>query len=185
MGGLFGIGGSSAKTDRKFQLSSWGALQSLVDPLTKEGRAETTEGAKNLSSSGNYFAALMSGDPAKMSKVLAPQISGIKSQVGQQVGTINQFSGRSGGTAAAVQQEGVEAQRAIQNLFDLLGPEAAGELAKIGGMQESLGLNETSIGANAAAEVGSQASGSRSGDLAQQNAEQSGILDAGLALFGL
>jgi hypothetical protein len=183
MAGLFGIGGSAAKTDRKYQLQSWGELSSLFGPAAKAGQKQTAEGAEGLTKSRNYFEALMSGDPAKMSAVLAPQISTLQQQTGRGVNTLGQFAGRSGGTAAQAQELGIEAQRSIQNLFDLLGPEAAKEVASISGAQESMGMGLTDIAASAAGEVGAQASGSRQQTVPQQQQQQAAIMEALAALI--
>lgn len=185
MAGLFGIGGAAAKTDRKYQLDSWQKLQGLFGPAAKAGQAQTAEGAGGLTKSRNYFEALMSGDPSKVSAVLAPQVSTIQQQVGQGVATTGQFAGRSGGTAAQTQQMGFEAQRAVQNLFDLLGPEAAKEVAAIGGTQEGLGIGLQDLAAGTASTVGAQATQARPGDVAQQQAQQGAILQALGALAGL
>lgn len=185
MAGLFGIGGSGAKTDRKFQLQSWGDLQSLVGPAATKGETQTKEGIGGLSKARNYFEAIASGDPAKMNAVLAPQISAIKGQTGQAVNTLNQFSGRSGGTASAAQQLSIEASRSIQNLFDILGPEAMKEVSQISGTQEALGQGLTDIAASAAGEMGAQASGDITGARQRQDAQQGAILEGLGSLFGL
>lgn len=185
MGGLFGIGGSAAKTDRKQQLTSWGDLNSLFGATSTAGENQVSQGASGLTSASNYFSQIASGNPAQMSKALAPQISAIQSTTGQGVNTIGQFSGRSGGTAAAVTQEGFAAQQAVQNLFDLLGPEAESQLATISGIQEQLGTGQEDVAANAATAAGSQASGSRATDVPTQQAQQSAAIQALTSLAGL
>jgi hypothetical protein len=183
--GLFGIGGSAAKTDRNAQLTSWGQLQSLFGPAKAMGEQQTAAGAGGLTTARNYFEAIASGDPAKMSAVLAPQISTIQGQTGARVNTIGQFSGRSGGTAAQATDLGTEATRAIQNLFDLLGPEAMKEVAAISGTQEAFGQGETGIALSAAGEVGAQAGGARATDVPVQQAQQAAAMEAIVALAGL
>jgi hypothetical protein len=120
-----------------------------------------------------------------MSAVLAPQISAIQQQVGQNIATTGQFQGRSGGTAAGIQQQGYAAQQAVQNLFDLLGPQAASELAAISGTQEGLGMGQTQLAESAAATTGAQASGARQIDVPLQQSQQGAVLGGLTALVGL
>jgi hypothetical protein len=120
-----------------------------------------------------------------MSKALAPQISAIQQTTGQGVNTLNQFGSRSGGTAAAVSQEGIAAQQAIQNLFDLLGPEAMKEVASISGVQEELGTGQEQLAAGAAETVGAQAGKSREQTVPLQQAQQAAVIQSIAALAGL
>jgi hypothetical protein len=185
MAGLFGIGGSAAKTDRKQQLSSWGDLQSIFGATSTLGQGQAKQGAANLGTASDYFNAIASGDPSKMSTALAPQISAIKNITSQGVNTLNQFGTRSGGTAGAVSEEGIAAQQAVQNLFDLLGPEAMAEVANLGANQETLGTGQEQLATEAAGTVGAQASGSRQQTVPLQQAQQSGVIDALSSLGGL
>lgn len=185
MAGLFGIGGSSAKTDRKFQLQSWGQLNDLFNTESKTGKSTLDTGLKDINKAKDYWGALMSGDPTKMSQALAPQISAIKGMSGQNIRGLEQFSGRSGGTSAAVQAQNVEAQSAIQNLFDLLGPEAAKEFGSLAGFEVGAGEGLLSGAAGAASEVGAQATNTRPGDQQLQQSQQSSVLTGLATLFGL
>lgn len=185
MGGLFGIGGSAAHTDRKQQLTSWGDLNALFSTEKAAADKQIGEGAAGLTKASNYFSDIASGDPTKMSKALAPQISAIQQTVGQGVNTIGQFSGRSGGSAAAATQEGFAAQQAVQNLFDLLGPEAMKEVAAISGVQEELGTGQQSIALDAAKTTGAQATDARTTDVPVQQAQQAAVMQAIAALAGM
>ena len=185
MAGLFGIGGSSAKTDRKFQLQSWGDLQNLFNSESKQGQATLSSGLGGVGKAKDYWSALMSGDPTKMSQALAPQISAIKGQSGQAIRGLEQFSGRSGGTSAAVQSQNAQAQSAIQNLFDMLGPEAAQEFGNLSEFETGAGAGLLGQAAGAAGEVGAQAGGARPGDQQLQQSQQSSVLTGLATLFGL
>ena len=185
MAGLFGIGGSSAKTDRKFQLKSWGDLQNLFNATSKAGSTELKAGIGDVNKSKDYWSALMSGDPTKMSQVLAPQISTLRAQAGQNIMGLEQFSGRSGGTSSAVQAENVEAGRAIQNLFDMLGPEAAQEFSKLSEFEVGAGESLLSTSGSAASEIGQQAGSARPGDQQMQQQQQQAVIQAIAALAGL
>jgi hypothetical protein len=185
MGGLFGIGGSAAKTDRKQQLQSWGELQGLFGTANKAGKQELSTGIGDVNKAKDYWGAIMSGDPTAMSKALAPQISAIQGQSGQAVRGLQQFSGRSGGTSGAVEATNAEAASAVQNLFDLLGPMAAQEFQQLAQGEVSTGENLLGIAGSSAAEVGAQASGARQIDVPVQQAQQSAVIQSIGALMGL
>lgn len=127
----------------------------------------------------------MGGDRAKMSATLAPQISTIQGQTAQQRSTASQFGDRSGGTNAGIQASENQATQAIQQMFELLGPEAAKEFATISGTQEGAGEGLLSEAGSAASTSGSQASGSRTNDVAVQQEQQTAITQALAALVGL
>lgn len=160
--------GGAAKTDRQNQLGSWNDLNSVFDFGSKSGENQITQGAAGLSSASDYFKALMSGDQAKMAQVLAPQISTIKDQQQQRVNTLSQFGNRSGGTNAQAQSDTEAAGKSIQQLFDMLGPEAAQEVAQISGQQEGLGTGVLGLGTQAAGTVGQQSGTARVSDMANE-----------------
>ena len=175
--------GGSAKTDRQNQLGSWNDLNSVFDFGSKTGENQITQGAAGLSSASDYFKALMSGDQAKMSQVLAPQISTIKGQQQQQVNTLSQFGNRSGGTNAQAQNDTEAAGKSIQQLFDMLGPEAAQEVAQISGQQEGLGTGVLGLGTQAEGTVGQQAGQARMFDTQQEAQTGSDIGGAIMSLL--
>lgn len=185
MGGIFGLGGSSSKTDRKHSLEGWGALKDIMYNTKASGLKQTAEGAGGLTSAADYFKALMSGDQAKMSQVLAPQISVIKGQNQQRVNTLAQFGNRSGGTNAAAQSDTEAATKSIQQLFDMLGPQAAEEVARISGVQESLGSNLLGISTHAAGTLSGQAEQARAGDTKNEMDTAAGAGQAIAALLGI
>lgn len=156
-----------------------------MDNTKGMGLDQSKEGAGNLTSSADYFKSLMSGDPAKMSAVLAPQISILKGQNAQRLATASQFSNRSGGTNARMQQDTEDTQRSIQQLFDMLGPEAAREVATIGGVQEGLGNNLLGISTSASSSLAGQAGGARNADNASAMDTAKSAGQAVAALLGI
>lgn len=185
MAGLFGIGGSSAKTDRNFQLQSWGDLSNLFNTQNQAGTSLLNSGTTGLGQASNYWQALMSGDPTKMSQVLAPQISAIKGQTGQNIAGIQQFQGRSGSTAGAVEAENVSAQTAIQNLFDMLGPEAAQQFTQLSEFETGAGSGLLSEAGSTAGTLGSEAGGARTTDQQMQQQQQAAVMEALVSLAGI
>lgn len=89
-------------------------------------------GQQNLTASSDFMRDLLSGDPTKISQVLAPQISGITGRAQQQKQGLAEFGNRSGGntSAAAGIDSGVNAQ--ITNLTGSLIGGAANSLGSMG-----------------------------------------------------
>jgi hypothetical protein len=83
---------------------------------------------KNLSTqAGNFYSDLMSGDPAKVAKLLAPQIKSQQDQAQQARQGMAQFGTRSGGTAAKGQTLGDTTRANIGTMVsDLTGKAVAG-----------------------------------------------------------
>jgi Sec-independent protein translocase protein TatA len=185
MAGLFGIGGSAAKTDRSQQLTSWNDLQSLFNTGSRVGTNQISQGSKGLSDALGYFKKLMSGDRSQMASVLAPQISTISGQATQAKQNASTFGNRSGGTNAAIQASETSATQAVQQLFEMLGPEAAQAVASISGTIEGAGQNLLDLAGNSAAEVGKQSSDSRQTDVATQQAQQQAIIQGLVSLAGM
>lgn len=186
MSGLFGIGGSKAKTDRKYELASMGELQNLFGAESKAGQGLLDTGTADVGKSKDYWSALMSGDPTKMSAVLAPQISTLKKQSGQAIGNIQQFGDRSGGNSGAVVAQNSEALSSIQNLFDMLGPMAAEQFTKLAGFEVGSGESLLGMAGNSAATTGEIAQNARlNGDQKAQNDQQGAILSTLGSIFGL
>lgn len=185
MGGIFGIGGTASKTDRQHQLQSWGDLQNIFNFGFGQGTGQVKEGSEGLTKARNYFDAIMSGDQAQMAKVLAPQISTIQNQTQQRINTQSQFGNRSGGTNAFAQSTSEDATRAVQQLFDMLGPEAAKEVASISGTQEGLGSNLLGMAGSAAGTLGAQAGNTRQADLQNEANSAAGLTKTIMGLLQL
>lgn len=181
MATLFGIGGSANKTDRKQQLQNWGQLSSLFNTAATPGNQLVNSGQQSLGNAINYFQTLASGNRPALSQVLAPQIATINNQALQQKKTLGTFGGnRSGGLNAAQQGISRDALNSVQQLFDLLGPEAAKELGALSIGEIGAGTNLESVAESAAANAGAQASGDRANVAAPTEAAQQGAILSGL-----
>lgn len=154
--GIFGIGGSGAKTTRQQELSSWGSLQNIGGFATPFGENQIKQGGQNLSNASDFWNSLLSGDKTKIGQTLAPEIGTIEGQTQQQLDTLSQFGNRSGGTNATLNALQTNKQAQIQGLIDTLIPQAASQVAQIGQVQESAGSGVLSLGENAYATVGGQ-----------------------------
>lgn len=162
--GLFGIGGSSAKTDRKYQLPAW---QNLLD-ISKYA-STTGEGA--LGQGLNFWETLMSGSLSDITQLLAKPISNIQNQTEQTKKTTAEFGDRSGGTNAALQNISTTEDANIQALIDAIIPQAATQVTDIG-------QNLINTAVNASGDVAGTTTQARQNDVATTQAIQGAILSS-------
>lgn len=98
-----------------------------------------------LSDSSALISALLSGDPGKIAKFLAPQISEISKRANEKTQTNAQFAGRSGGVNASNQNTMDQARAGVNDLISGLTSSAIGEGASLGSNllgQSMGGLND-------------------------------------------
>jgi hypothetical protein len=121
----------------------WGSLFGGSNPtLTKDmnafgsvGGFATSLGEQNLSQASAFNSALLSGDTAKIGKLLAPQTSAIQGQKQQQLNSTAQFHNRSGGNNASSQMAGDKARSSVNDLISSL---TSGALSNASTMGSSL-----------------------------------------------
>ena len=104
-------------------------------------------GAQDVNAASGFYTDILSGDPTKEGEALAPEISGLKSRVGQQKKTGAEFGTRSGGTAAQNNAADTNANTEILNLEGGLKQSAASGAASLGTSQEGLGLEANQVNA--------------------------------------
>ncbi|HKM80541.1 MAG TPA: hypothetical protein VJY15_06220, partial [Candidatus Acidoferrum sp.] len=172
---LFGIGGSSSKTDRNNQLGSWGSLSSLTNQTQQIGGQNVAAGESNIGTGANFFQSLLSNKPGAVAQAVSPQVSAVTGQAQQQRQQAAEFGNRGGGTNATQQATTSTSSGEITNLINSLIPSAASNLETIGGQQESLGLTALGQAGTNAGTLGSLTGGARTTDLAQNNAQGAGI----------
>jgi hypothetical protein len=175
MGGLFGIGGSSTKTDRTTQLGSWGDLSSLTGTTSSIGGSGTATGQANTQAGTNYFSSLLSNQPGVISQAVAPQVSALTGQAQQQRQQTSEFGNRSGGTTASQQATTSQTSGQISNLINSLIPGAASNLENVGVQQQGLGLTAFGEAGATAGELGTLTEQAREQDIQQQNQIGAGI----------
>lgn len=103
-----------------------------TNALTGESGFSGSVGKGLLSDSSALISALLSGDPHKISQILAPEISGISKQANQKTQTNAQFGSRSGGTNASNQNTMDQARAGVNDLISGLTKSAIGEGASLG-----------------------------------------------------
>lgn len=179
------IGGSSNKTDRKYQFRGWEDLTKVFDWANPFGQKTATQGVADLNKAGDFYSSILGGDRAKIGQVLSPEISTIQGQVSQHNKTLSEFGNRSGGTNAGVQAGETAGMTGIQNLINSLLPASASGLTQVGSTLGGLGLSAVNIGSNAAATISGQAGSDRDLAYKEQSDKGKAELQLLLAAFGI
>lgn len=92
----------------------------------------TSVGEGDISAASGFYSDLLSGNQAKISELLAPEIGNIQKQGNEQIQTAAEFGNRSGGTNASAQSN-IDDQRAkVNDMVSKLTGGAASGLASIG-----------------------------------------------------
>lgn len=151
MGGFLGIGGSSAKTDRKTTLQGFGDLQNIFNygldtskSFVGSGTATTGKGVNALTDSLDFFKKLTSGDRSVVSQAIAPETNAVRSSAdAARRNQVAAGTARGGGTAATNQTAEDKSMAEIDNYLFGVRPAAAKEESDIGGKLATVGLGET------------------------------------------
>lgn len=151
MGGFLGIGGSSAKTDRKTTLQGFGDLQNIFNfgmgqssKLAGEGGTTIGKGVDALTTSLDYFKKLASGDRSVTAQAIAPETNAVQSQAdAARRSAVATGTARGGGTASNAQTAQERTMAQIDNFLMGARPMANQEVEKIGGTLGGIGLGET------------------------------------------
>lgn len=115
-------------------------LNKDINQFGSIGGFATGLGENNLSQSSQFFSSILSGDPSKTAKALAPQISSIQQQTQQQKNQNAQFGNRSGGTNASNQMANDKATGSINDMISSLLGGAASSLSSSGSNLLNAGL---------------------------------------------
>jgi hypothetical protein len=106
--------------------------QGATNALTGASGFATSQGENLLTNSSDLINALLRGDTAKISQLLAPQISAIQGQGQQAKATSSQFGTRSGGQASYGQTIDDKSRAAVNDMVSNLTSGAIGEGASLG-----------------------------------------------------
>lgn len=161
MGGFLGIGGSSAKTDRKTELQGFGDLSNVFNfgmdtsgqeqktgqDITNQGLDVTKTGLGDLSTSDDYWKKLLSGDRTTMAQAVAPEQNAVQTQSDAgRADAARTGTARTGGTAGATQTAHDATMAKVDNLLFSARPTAATQVADIGKSEAGIGLGEAGVG---------------------------------------
>lgn len=182
--GLFGIGGSGAKTTRNSELGAWGALSNIGSWANTFGQNQSQAGANNLNTAANFWNTILGGNRGAISQLIAPEVSTIQNQTNEQIQTAGQFGNRSGGTNAAQVADASAGSTAIQNLINTIFSQAPTQLASVGAEQEGLGLGAVGTAESAYGTIGGQATSILPTQLQLQQEIQGSEIEALLNVAG-
>src|SRR3979490_1835571 len=126
--GFFGIGMGPDKN----QKGEFGALKGIADFSTSQGHGD-------ILASRTFWKGILSGDPAQISKVLGPEISGINKRAQESKKTSSEFHDRGGGTNAGNQMIGDKMSSEVNEMYAALAGHAAGALGASGSSLLSTG----------------------------------------------
>lgn len=101
----------------------------------------TSTGMGDARNASNFFNTILGGDPAAISRLLAPQIGQMTGAANQRAQTEGEFANRSGGVNAGNQATMDQTRGNIDNLISSLTGGAAGSLASMGQNLLNTGLN--------------------------------------------
>ena len=119
--GFFGIGMGPTKAEN-----------TAAGELNSSSGFATGLGEKDLSASSDFMRGILSGDPAKISQVLAPQINSLKTSVANDTKTAEMIGDRSGGKTAATAASADKVHGDIADMVAKLTGTAATSLASTG-----------------------------------------------------
>jgi hypothetical protein len=159
--GFMGLGGSAAKTDRKYEVSGLGGLQNIFNFGTSVAKS-------TLGGAADYWTKLLSGNRPAMSQAVAPETNAAMSTADAQKRQLaTSGTARGGGTAATSQTMNDKVRAMIDNLLFGARPEAAKQSG-------ALGEGALSTSTDAASNLAKTASDSRltSNALTQQTIGQ-------------
>lgn len=136
----------------------WGSIFGGSSPTLSSDISQTGSiagfstglGEKNIGQASKFYSDILSGDPTKQAKALAPEISTIQGQKQQQLKSMGEFGNRSGGTNAAAQMAGDKARAAVNDMVAKLLGTSASSLSSIGSNLLSTALSATGMQANLA-----------------------------------
>jgi hypothetical protein len=154
------VGGNSASTDRKAELTGFGDLSSVFNTLSGFGKDLMSTGKGLVGGGGDllksgvgsedkalkYFGDIMGGNPTAVLSAAAPSINAVTGQLDQAKKSATMNGNRSGGTNAQNQDASTKAAGTIADTLSKARSGAAGEVASIGGAKAGQGLQEVGAG---------------------------------------
>lgn len=188
MGGLLGIGGSSAKTDRNTQLSAQQGLWSVFNQGIGTGAPATKDALGGLDSAKAYWQKLLTRGRTQTAQDSAPAVNAAQDQADaakRQEG--NMGTGRGGGTAAINREASSTTAKSIDDIINqnMMGgrSEGAKGIASTSTAEGNIGMGLEGLAAGAVSDIMGNATKSR--ELSYKINQQEGQAVAQLILAGL
>lgn len=161
-GGFLGIGGSSAKTDRKYTLQGYGELGNVFNYALPTAETGVAAGQAGLGQAQDYYSKILSGNRPAALQAIAPEVSGVLGkEAATRRGIAASGTARGGGLASTEQQAHDQAMGEINNsLFGARAKAAQGE-TQVGQAQMEDALNALGLGEYAASDLANISAQSR------------------------
>lgn len=178
---LFGKGGGGSNSQKTFEqtqndISQYGLTEAKKTiPLATD----------TLKLPLDFWKKILSGDRQTMMETLAPEIGSVSAQYQGARRAASEFSPRSGGRAAGLQESRFKESGDILGMMEKARPQAADAVTNIGQLMSQLGLGEMGTSVNASNSGGQIATQAREQDIANQQATGAGIGTLLSAVFGL
>src|SRR5258708_2746782 len=137
------VGGNSAKTDRKYELHSYGELEKTFGGLSKAGGNLIGAGSSDTGKASKYYSAILSGNPAAVMQAAAPEINTIGKTADAQKKDIANFGNRTGGTNQTSQAISTTNRGQVADVISGKRDSAAGAEAGIGAGETGAGIGAT------------------------------------------
>jgi uncharacterized protein (UPF0333 family) len=128
-----GIGGSSAKTDRSYQLDAMNKMKNVFNFALPQAEGQQAKGTASMDKAGDYWSKILSGNRSAVDAAVAPEANATRTAADaskRQLATSG--TARGGGTAGTNQQIDDATRAKIDNSIFAARPEAAKETASIG-----------------------------------------------------
>lgn len=153
-GGFLSMGGTSSTTDRGRALGGWNGEWNLFNsglPMSMDqinsGNADANKGAGNVAYSADWWKGILGGDKNRFMELTAPATNAVAEQFdAQRAAQAELGTSRGGGVNATNQQAATERDKTINTARFSAQPVAAQELAKTGGQQAQIAIEQVSNG---------------------------------------
>jgi len=184
MGGFLGIGGTSAKTDRGWQIQSASGLSNLFNWALPQAKQSTGQGLSDLSSAGSFWKQLMSGNRSAVNAAVAPQVNTAQTMTdASRRQAAASGTARGGGTAGPAETAKDTQLAQIQNLLFGARTTGAEQVGKVGTATANVGANLAADAGNATANLGYLGTSAREQQLKQDNAMGAAIGQIAMGLL--
>jgi hypothetical protein len=153
-----GFGGSSANTDRKFELQQMGSLSDIAKKLGPAGVSTMEGSTRDMQSIMNQLQKIMGGGQPAL-EAMAPQVNTVASQYQSGRRAASEFAPRGGGRTSTLSDTSFKEMGDVQNMLFTESTKARGQAGSVAEAMANMGLAETGTGIAASQSVADIAAG--------------------------
>lgn len=166
----FMFGGGNEKTNKTAQTNAINQATAVSTFGLDEAKSTIPKATAALDVPLNFWQKILGGDLSSITKSLQPEIGTVSDQYQAGRKAASEFSGRSGGRAASLEESRFKEAKDTSDLIATARPQAAESVTNIGQILAQLGLGETGVSTSAAGTAGNIATAGRD-QAAAQNAQ--------------